>query len=318
MSRSLRFLHRPGAVVEITQRTLQGRYLLRPSEPLKALVIGCLSRAQKKNPGARLYAVAVMSNHFHLLAGFDTALVMASFMGHLKTNLSKEIGRAHDWPGALWDNRYRAVPVSDEPAAQIARLRYVLSQGVKEGLVMSPYDWPGVHSAQALTTGEPLRGEWVDRTRLYRARQRDPEAREADFTSDENVRLEALPALLSDSFQNFRAEVARWVAEIERESRGGADASGGRAGRPGCLRSILRRDPHHRPKRMASSPQPRLHAATRRVREMLSRGYREFEIAYRAAAEKLAAGDRGALFPDNCFPPRLPFSPPPPGALDSS
>lgn len=40
-----------------------------------------------------------------------------------------------DWPDGIWSDRYTAIPVSDEPAAQVDRLRYVLAQGVKEGLV---------------------------------------------------------------------------------------------------------------------------------------------------------------------------------------
>ncbi len=34
---------------------------------------------------------------------------------------------------------YKAIPVSDEPAAQIDRLRYVLAQGVKDGLVVASF-----------------------------------------------------------------------------------------------------------------------------------------------------------------------------------
>ncbi|MEM6795930.1 MAG: hypothetical protein AAF725_18290, partial [Acidobacteriota bacterium] len=63
-------MHRPGAVVEITQRTLQGRYLLRPSQQTNDLIVGCLARARQKNPGVRLHAVSVMSNHLHMLASF--------------------------------------------------------------------------------------------------------------------------------------------------------------------------------------------------------------------------------------------------------
>ncbi|HSJ74704.1 MAG TPA: hypothetical protein VK899_00705, partial [Gemmatimonadales bacterium] len=52
----------------------------------------------------------------------------------------------------------------DEEAAQVDRLIYVLSNGVKEGLVARVEEWPGVHSAHALLTGEPLEGIWYDRT----------------------------------------------------------------------------------------------------------------------------------------------------------
>jgi hypothetical protein len=38
-----------------------------------------------------------------------------------------------------------AIVVSDEEAAQVGRLRYILAHGVKENLVERVLDWPGVH-----------------------------------------------------------------------------------------------------------------------------------------------------------------------------
>ncbi|MEM6797696.1 MAG: transposase, partial [Acidobacteriota bacterium] len=248
--------------------------------------------------------VSVMSNHLHMLASFDTAQVMASFMCHLKTNLSKELGRLHDWPGSLWHGRYHSAPVSDEPAAQIARLRYLLSQGVKEGLVMAPRDWPGVHPAVPLTRGKPMKGKWVDRTRMHAARLRGKKPREADFTTPEEIFLEPIPALEAPDFRSFQEEIVRIVDEIEEESLATHQAS---ETAPSGMQSILSRDPQHRPSKLGRSPQPLFHAATQSVRELLLAGYREFVIAFRFAAERLAAGDRSARFPDGSFPPRLPF-----------
>lgn len=48
--------------------------------------------------------------------------------------------------------------VTDEDAAQIERLQYVLAQSVKEGLVERVRKWPGVHSAAALLDGATLTG----------------------------------------------------------------------------------------------------------------------------------------------------------------
>ncbi|MEO1086451.1 MAG: transposase, partial [Acidobacteriota bacterium] len=120
-----------------------------------------MARAQK-NTGATVHAVAVLSNHFHLLATFDSVQQMASFMCQLKTNLSKEVGRLRDWEGSLYAGRYHSVPLSDEPEVQVERLKYILSQGVKEGLVLSPKNWPGVHSARALLDPDARQGNRVE------------------------------------------------------------------------------------------------------------------------------------------------------------
>ncbi|MEM9558022.1 MAG: transposase [Acidobacteriota bacterium] len=301
--RDPRHLPYPGALVEITQRTIQGRFLFRPSRRLNALVVGCLARAQKHTE-CRVHAVAILSSHFHLLASFDTVEQMAGFMGHLKTNLSKEVGRLHDWEQSLFDGRYRSIPVSNECEAQEDRLRYILSQGAKEGLVLSPRDWPGVHSANALADGEPLRGVWIDRTRLYAARQRKGPVDDREFTVKEELELAPLPCWAPISEQARRERVEVMLRQIESETLAMHEKAGTV---PLGTTSIRRRRPHERSRRLVRSPKPRFHAASKHVRDRLVEGYREFVAAYRIAAERLAAGDRLATFPENCFPPRLPF-----------
>ena len=49
MSRYPRYVPHSGALVEITYRTVQGRFLLRPDSELNELVVGVLARA----PGGR-------------------------------------------------------------------------------------------------------------------------------------------------------------------------------------------------------------------------------------------------------------------------
>ena len=55
-----------------------------------------------------------------------------------------------DWRDKIWARRYQAIVISDEEAAQVERLKYVLAHGVKEGLVDRPQDWSGAHSVEAL------------------------------------------------------------------------------------------------------------------------------------------------------------------------
>jgi hypothetical protein len=80
-------------------------------------------------------------------------------------------GRAQPWREKFWGRRYQAIPISDEEAAQVERLRYVLAHGCKEGLVERLRDWPGVSAVRALLEDEPLEGYWFDCTREHRARR---------------------------------------------------------------------------------------------------------------------------------------------------
>jgi len=45
-----------------------------------------------------------------------------------------------------------------------------------------------------------------------------------------------------------------------------------------------------------------------RLSKVLRDAYSAFAAAFRIASERLRSGDRGARFPEGCFPPALPFS----------
>jgi hypothetical protein len=59
MSRPLRFIPEDGSLVEITCRTDQGRYLLRPDRVIDDILLGVLGRAQ------RLYPVEICTFSFN-------------------------------------------------------------------------------------------------------------------------------------------------------------------------------------------------------------------------------------------------------------
>ncbi len=89
MGRPLRYIPEGGALVEITLRTLHGRYLLRPDPRgrINELVLGVVGRAQRLYQ-MPLSGISVMSSHMHLLAVPEDADQLASFMGHVGCNLS--------------------------------------------------------------------------------------------------------------------------------------------------------------------------------------------------------------------------------------
>jgi len=161
MARRLRYIPPGGALVEITCRTTQGRLILRPSAAMNDVVRGVLARAARLASVA-VHAPAFLSNHYHLLVSVSDAQQLSKFMNYFNSNLAREAGRLVRWREKFWGRRFQAVIVSDEEEAQVGRPAYVLAQGVKEGLVASPFDWPGVHCAQALTEGTSICGRWHD------------------------------------------------------------------------------------------------------------------------------------------------------------
>jgi REP element-mobilizing transposase RayT len=125
MSRRLRYIPEGGALVEVTCRTIHSRFLLRPSPELNDIVVGVLGRVQRMYP-IRLCSFTFASNHFHLQLDVDDARQLSCFMRYLNSNLARELGRRVGWRDKVWARRYQAIVISDEAAAQVERLKYVL------------------------------------------------------------------------------------------------------------------------------------------------------------------------------------------------
>jgi hypothetical protein len=271
---------------------------------LNEIIIGVLGRAQRLY-GLKIFAFQFLSDHYHLLVWADDAQQLARFMEYFGGNLAREAGRSSSWHGRFWGRRYHSGVVDNAPESQIARLRYILSNGCKEGLVASPLDWPGVSSTRALLDGSMrLCGTWFDRTREYRAGKFSSRPRQV-FAESEEVRLSVLPCLSLLEREDFERTVRSIVEQVEQETHEMHATNGTRPGGP---KWVLRQRPHRVPRAMKRSRATRFLTAVRQNIVELRRAYREFVLAYREAANRLRAGDRLIEFPPGCFPPRLPFA----------
>ncbi len=307
MGYPLRHVPEGGRLVEITINTIQGRYLLRPDRRgrVNELVLGVVGRAQCLT-SISIVGISVLSTHMHILAVPEDAEQMAAFMCHVGTNVSKEIGRLHDWPGKLVTRRYRSIEVSNEIEDQVGRLRYLLAAGVKEQLVERAIEWPGVHSARALTRDHLLRGWWFDRTREFAARRRGEHYGRFEYATEETVYLDPLPCWRHLPIEEVRRRVKDLIREIEREAAAARRA----AEKPvRGAEAVMAMDPHYRPAKLDRSPAPDFHAQQKKTRKAMRDAYAWVVAAYREAAERLRAGDRLVSFPEGTFPPGLPFVP---------
>ena len=221
-------------------------------------------------------------------------------MNYLNSNIAREAGRLHRWREKFWGRRYRPVPVSFEPEAQVARLRYLLSQGCKEELVARPQDWPGAGSTTALLGDGTVTGIWYDRTAEYWARRRGEATDPERFVSAESLSLSPLPCWDGLSGEEVRARIAEIVAEIVSETRQRLRQA---RRRPLGVRRVQSQDPHSRPRRVARSGAPRFHAATWQIRKMLEAMYRSYRDSYRDAMESLSQHRLPVRFPSHGIPP---------------
>jgi REP element-mobilizing transposase RayT len=293
MARRLRYIPEGGAMVEVTCRTIHGRFLLRPSPRLNRIIAGLLARARRFYP-VDIHGFVFLSNHFHLLMTVPNAQRLARFMGYFSGNLAREAGRLANWRDKFWARRYQAIVVSNEDAAQIARLRYILAHGVKEGLVPSVLDWPGLHSAGPLLAGTPVEGVWIDRTRLFRARSGERALATDEFESVEKLDLAPLPCWSHLTRSAYRKQVAALIAEIE---------SDGKLLQPAAGSAEVESRDRIRARRTKRSPAPQFHCASRAAYRALIEAYRWFVACYREAVARFRTGDPVPEFPEGSFLP---------------
>ena len=293
------------SLVEISCRCIQGRYLLRPSKELNLLILGVLGRALSLFP-VELHGAVFLSNHYHLLGTFPSTGVMAKFMGYLNRNLSIEIGKLYKWRGPMWEGRYHHSIVDDDPSIQIERLRYLLSQGVKEGLVLTPADWPGVHCAEALKQGHTLHGLWVDRTAIWVAKNQGMPFNPEQHTSETTVEFHPLPCWRQLAPAVQRQRVVDLVDDIVHHAK---QNHARLKTQPAGARVINSYSPHFRPERVKWSPAPRVFASTKKARWALWRAVQAVVVAYGHAVERLAEGANNVTFPEGTFPPRKAYIP---------
>ena len=86
MARPLRFIP-AGSLIEVTIRTVHGRLLLRPSGVANDLIVGLIGRAQRRHE-IRIHALAVLSNHAHVLVSADSPQQLAALSGATSAAMS--------------------------------------------------------------------------------------------------------------------------------------------------------------------------------------------------------------------------------------
>ena len=303
MGRPLRYMPRPCTTFEVTMRTIQSRFLLRPSEQVNDLILGILGRALSLYP-VMLHIAVVASNHIHMIITTTSAKLLSDFMRHVNSNIARELGRIYNWHEHFWGRRFTSLPIMDDEKL-VERMHYLLSHGCKENLVLRPADWPGVNCFEALVEGKTLEGTWYDRTREYEAGLAGQDVEEGQFATRYEVPLTPLPFLADKTEEEQRAWYRELVELIERQTRERLKKEGGRVlGK----RKVLQQNPFHRPKKTKRSPAPACHCTGSERWKAFKDAYREFVNLYREASRKLRQGYENVKFPENCFPPPLAYT----------
>ncbi len=288
MGRPLR-LFEPDGIYFVTGRTLQGRLLMTPTPQVVAIIGGVLVRAMATFE-VDVFGFIFASNHFHMLLRSARGHI-PPFMQYLRGNLAKKVGQLVDWSGKFWDRRYDAEPVLDDEAV-VARLRYIVAHGVKEGLVTSCADWPGLTSLPELLNKGQRSFAWPGPVKGGAGQDVYP------------ILLKVLPCWEGLDPDERAGLVQSMIAEVEQEAvqtRAGAPALG--------VAAVLAQHAHDKPRSLKRSSRPLCHASTRAARAAYASRYKEYVVAYRAASFAFRSGELHVDFPPYSYrPPWVPLS----------
>ena len=296
MSRPLRYQPGEWSTVFVTGRCIHSRFLLTPSPRINSLINGILARGCTRYE-VRLHAMCFMSNHYHLLLSSQDAASTSSFMQFILSNIAREIGRLRNWREKFWGRRYRASVVLDD-AAQIDRLKYILSNSVKEGLVKHPRYWPGIHCYRHLAEGTRLNGIWIDRTLRYQR----PDLGDQDVISHSSLKLDPLPCLEHLTQHEYRETIKTLTRDILAE----CDTSQKFMG----AKRIMAQNPLAAPDTINRSPSPLVHCVCPVLKQEFIKAYRAFVGAYKEAYQRIVQMKLFAEFPYGSLPPTAWFTSP--------
>ena len=285
----------PGLGYFVTARCCQARYLMRPSQETNEVLGGVLARAARLMD-VEIFAFSFQSNHLHLLVRAPRGN-LSKFMQFIMSNVARKVGWLVRWRGTFWERRYSAEPVLDDEAL-VERLRYILSQGVKDGLVRKCRDWPGLSSLRMLVRGSRRTFSWFAWSKRWTARtdQASTSRFHPRWAERETLELTVLPCWAHLAQKRRARRVLELVRSAEREAEGMHEWVPGRA-------RVLSQHPHHRPARPERRPRPYCHASTGFARRAFIEHYRVYVASFRSASARWREGDLAAPFPPGSVKP---------------
>lgn len=149
--RNPRFLV-PGKIYFITFRTEEGLPFV-PLRFMNILIRSALARAQKLYP-VKIICFVVQANHAHLLIRVTNPEHVSSFIGYFKAESAHYLNRLlNRRQRTVWAERFDSPAVLDIDKA-LELFAYCSLNPLKDGLVSSMREYPGVSSYPSLMKGE--------------------------------------------------------------------------------------------------------------------------------------------------------------------
>jgi putative transposase len=275
----------PGRFYLVTRRCTQRVFLLRPYAATNNNVLYCLAIAAERS-GVEVLLPCAMSNHYHAVV-YDRHGNLPEFTEHFHKLLAKSQNALRGRWENLWASEQVCLVRLEGFEDVVAKLVYVATNPVKDGLVDKVHHWPGFHGLAALLADRPMTARRP--AHFFRA--------DGPMPATATLRL-TVPRELGDADQ-VRAELRARVAEVEQSLAEKRERDGRRVmGRRAVLDQSWHDAPTTREPRRNLRPRVAARNTWARVEALLR--IRAFIDAYREARARWLTG-LAAAFPPGTY-----------------
>lgn len=289
----------PEKLYHVTNRTVNEEFWMLPQKQVTEVIGGIVARFQEMHR-IRIFALDVLSNHYHLLAQSPYGN-LSNFEQDINREIAKRINRLTGRRGALWARRFSAQP-APEAVDVLDALLYVTTNPVHHGLVKHPRHWPGLNSYWQLLGSKDREYTFTHYTalNLARARSKGKKVKIENFQTKHTLKISPLPMFESLSKEE---RVEKLNTLIEERTKRIVDTA--RENGTGFLgkKKILEQKFGSRPRSVKRSPRPSCFSKCpdtvrrhRREAKALREEYTEASIKYRS-------GERDTEFPKFTYRP---------------
>jgi len=140
----------PGATYHVYCRVARGEFVF--DDPIEADEFVLAVREVRDLHGWRIFAWALMANHYHLVVKTGTIPLWRSML-RLQSEVAREFNKRHRYIGRLWQSRYRARVIDSQDYFRQA-VSYVHLNPVEAKIVTDPADYQRCGHAEILGLGE--------------------------------------------------------------------------------------------------------------------------------------------------------------------
>ncbi|MBO6938164.1 MAG: hypothetical protein JJ863_24565 [Deltaproteobacteria bacterium] len=207
------YCHLAGDHYLVTCRVLLRRYLFKPDRAITGAFKYLLGEYARRH-GVRIFAVCVMSTHYHLVV-LDTRGVLPNFLRDVNWSVANVVKARYRTSGAVFEQELSKVKLHGAKAV-VDKIAYMLANPVAAAAVRDPREWPGLRTRLADMGRTVIRGT---RPEHYSGRRKTM-APDASFAVEmppvvlEEYGVDGAKKALADALE---ARVAEARAEVRRK-----------------------------------------------------------------------------------------------------